>query len=95
MAPDTSLLSSSICPFGRFKYLAMVFGLKSAPGIIQKMTDPAIIPLAYKTCMHIWMILWWAQKRRKNMQKNIEKVAETISQNEIAQFKRKESILPN
>ncbi len=47
MDVNSSELTTFVCPFGRFKYVRMPFGLKNAPAIFQSVVEKVLEPVSH------------------------------------------------
>ncbi len=47
MEENSSHLTTFVCPFGKFRYLRMPFGLKNAPAIFQTVIEDVLKPVSY------------------------------------------------
>ncbi len=46
MDEDSSELTTFVCPFGKYRYLRMPFGLKNAPAIFQAVVENVLKPVS-------------------------------------------------
>ncbi len=46
MDPTSSEMTTFVCPFGKFRYVRMPFGLKNAPAIFQSAIENVLKPVS-------------------------------------------------
>ncbi len=53
MDPESSELTTFVCPLGKYRYVRMPFGLKNAPAVFQAAVEAVLEPVSSKCCNYI------------------------------------------
>ncbi len=60
MDPVSSEMTTFVCPFGKYRYLRMPFGLKNAPAIFQSIIEEVLKPVCAYSSNYMMTLLFIA-----------------------------------